>query len=119
MRIEAIPAATPSLSTPSLSMPSMQKSFTLKTAEQAAQQFESLLIAQMLRSARESGASEDEEGESESSAMLDLSDQQFAQMLAQKGGLNLSHLIVDGLKKDQAQATRNATGDVGPGGKAR
>ena len=71
-----------------------------KTVEEAARQFESLLIAQMLKSARESGwQSEDsEDGGSETSTMLDLSEQQFAQILAQKGGLNLSRLIVDGLK---------------------
>jgi len=72
---------------------------TPKNAEEAARQFEGLLIAQMLRSARESASdSQGEDGDSESSTMFDLSDQQFAQMLAQKGGLNLSRLILDGLK---------------------
>ena len=56
-----------------------------KTTEEAARQFESLLIAQMLKSARESGWKSDDsqDADSETSTMLDLSEQQFAQMLAQ------------------------------------
>lgn len=91
MGIEAIPSAG------SVAMSTAASPATPKTAEQAAQQFESMLIAQMLRSAREAGGAGDEEGDSEKSTMLDLSEQQFAQMLAQKGGLNLSHLIIQGL----------------------
>ena len=72
-----------------------------KTTEEAARQFESLLIAQMLKSARESGWKSDDsqDADSETSTMLDLSEQQFAQMLAQKGGLNLSRMIVNGLDR--------------------
>ena len=68
-------------------------------ASDAAQQFESLLIAQMLRSAWDSGLSgpgEDEE-DSEMSVMRDLAGQQFAQGMAKQGGFGLSGLIVKGL----------------------
>ena len=67
----------------------------------AAQQFESLLIAQMLRSGRESASGNlgDEDTDSESSTMLDLAGQQFAQMLAKQGGLGLTRLLVAGLKE--------------------
>lgn len=69
--------------------------------EDAAQQFESLLIAQMLRSGRESapGSLGDDDTDSESSVMLDLAGQQFAQMLAKQGGLGLTRLLVTGLKE--------------------
>ena len=83
-----IPTATPEQPTP-------------KTAEEAAKQFESLLIAQMLKSARDSGwKSDDGDSDSQNETMLDLADQQFAQMLAQKGGLNLSRMILQGLERN-------------------
>ena len=72
--------------------------------EDAAQQFESLLIAQMLRSGREaasSGLGDDDDADSESSAMLDLANQQFAQTLAKQGGLGLTRLLVAGLKENR------------------
>ncbi len=67
--------------------------------EDAAQQFESLLIHQMMQSAWDSapgGLDEDDSG-SEGSVMRDLACQQFAQMLAKHGGIGLTRLIVKGL----------------------
>ena len=54
-------------------------------ARDAAQQFEALLIAQFLRSVRESGGW----GESEATGdcATDFAEQQFARVLAQQGGL--------------------------------
>jgi len=71
--------------------------------EDAAQQFESLLIAQMLRSGRDSspGSLGDDESDSEGSVMQDFANQQFAQTLARQGGLGLSRLLVAGLKQDR------------------
>ena len=67
-------------------------------AADAAQQFEGLLLSEMMKSARESSASLEEEGESESSTMFDVADQQFAAMLAKSGGIGLSRLVAGGLK---------------------
>jgi Rod binding domain-containing protein len=61
--------------------------------EGAAKQFEALMIAQMLRTARENT----EDADSSSSTMLDLADQQFSQVLANNGGLGLAKLVVKGL----------------------
>jgi len=66
----------------------------------AAQQFEALLIGQMLRGVRESGSgwlgsSDDAAGD----CATDFAEQQFATVLARNGGLGLSKLIVDGLQK--------------------
>lgn len=64
-----------------------------------AAQFEALLIAQMMKSARESssggwgGESEDKAGGS----MLDLAEQQMAQLLAAGGGLGLAKLVIQGI----------------------
>jgi len=78
--------------------------------EDAAQQFESLLIAQMLRSAWEplSGGLGDDDGDSESSVMRDLAGQQFAQMLAKNGGIGLTRLVVAGLQDKSAAASSAA-----------
>jgi len=66
----------------------------------AAQQFEALLIGQMLRGVRESGSGwlgsgEDSAGE----CATDFAEQQFAAVMARNGGLGLSSLIVSGLEK--------------------
>jgi Rod binding domain-containing protein len=61
--------------------------------EGAAKQFEALMIAQMLRTARENT----EDGDSSSSTMLDVADQQFSQVLANNGGMGIAKLIVKGL----------------------
>lgn len=68
--------------------------------EDAARQFEALLIAQLLKAARADsegwlGAGEDPA----SSSALALAEEQFAVALAAQGGLGLAGLIVSGLKK--------------------
>jgi Rod binding domain-containing protein len=68
-------------------------------AAEAAQQFENLLLSQMLKAGRESasilGGDDDD---SETSAMLEVAEQQFAQVLAKNGGLGLSRVIARGLE---------------------
>jgi len=66
--------------------------------EGAAKQFEALMIAQMLRTARENTGDQDSSG----STMLDVADQQFSQVLANNGGLGLARLIVKGLNQNQS-----------------
>ncbi len=67
----------------------------------AATQFESLLLAQMLKSIHEAGsqgwlgAGEDQAGAS----AMDLAQEQFAQALAARGGLGLANFIVSGLQR--------------------
>jgi len=69
--------------------------------QDAAEQFESLLLASMLRSMREAGA----EGwlgggqDQTSTAAVEFAEEQFAKALAVQGGLGLANLIVDGLKR--------------------
>ena len=71
-----------------------------KDAAEAAQQFEALLIAQMLREAHASSdGSFGEEGDSTGETMWDLAAQQFSQLLAGRGGLGLSKMIVQGLDR--------------------
>jgi Rod binding domain-containing protein len=68
----------------------------------AASDFEAILIAQMLRSARESSASDSDkdDGAESNSSLMDLSEQQFAQALANSGGLGVAKMVIAGLSKD-------------------
>jgi Rod binding domain-containing protein len=70
-------------------------------AADAAQQFEALLIGQMLRSVRE--ASQDDDDDSTGEPMLDLANQQFSQLLAKNGGFGMAHMIAQGLDKGTAK----------------
>jgi Rod binding domain-containing protein len=71
--------------------------------QEAAQQFEALLIGQLLKSAREAGGSgwlgagdDDQAGE----IGMEVAEQQFARMLAASGGLGLAKLVETGLNRD-------------------
>ena len=78
---------------------------------EAARQFEALLIAQTMRTAHESsadaalGSGEDSAGDT----MWDLATQQFAQVLANNGGLGLARLVAEGLARREAAAAPPAS----------
>lgn len=75
---------------------------TVKIARAAAD-FEALLIAHMLRSAREaavSDAGEGGDGAETNSAVMELGEQQFAQALANSGGLGVAKMVIAGLSND-------------------
>ena len=77
---------------------------TLAKIQKGATDFEALLLAQMLKSARETsgggGLSGDDSDSAESSTMVELGEQQFAQALASNGGLGIAKMVVTGLKKN-------------------
>jgi flagellar protein FlgJ len=88
-------AALPDLSTPGL--PSKDSPAKI---HEAAQQFESLLIGQLLKTSREAGGGgwlgtdDDDAG----ATGMEMAEQQFAKMLAANGGLGLSKMIEAGLR---------------------
>jgi len=66
----------------------------------AAQQFESLLVAQILKTARSDsegwlGTGDDQAG----SSAMEIAEEQLAQALSSRGGLGLSRMIEKGLTK--------------------
>jgi Rod binding domain-containing protein len=68
--------------------------------QEAARQFEALLIGQMLKSTRESeggwmGTGDDEAG----SSAMEYAQEMFAQALSARGGLGLATLVVQGLDR--------------------
>jgi flagellar protein FlgJ len=72
---------------------------TPEKVRDAAQQFEALLIGQILRSARQDGSGWFSDGEDQSGEIAtDYAEQQFATVLAQKGGLGLADMIAKGLE---------------------
>lgn len=63
---------------------------------EAAQQFESLMLNEMLKSAKESSSSSgwmDSEGDSAGESAMDMAQAQFANALAKSGGLGLAKMI--------------------------
>jgi peptidoglycan hydrolase FlgJ len=91
MTIPAVGAATPGASPQD----------TPAKIHQAAQQFESLLIGQLLKTSREAsggggwlGTDDDDAG----ATGMEIAEQEFAKMLASNGGLGLSKTIEAGLR---------------------
>ncbi len=71
--------------------------------QQAARDFEALLLAQMLKSAREAsggGLTGDGDDDNANSTMIELGEQQFAQALASGGGLGIAKIVETGLAKN-------------------
>lgn len=69
----------------------------------AAQQFEALLLGQLLHSAHESGSGWlGSGGDSSSDCAGDYAEQQLAASMAQQGGLGLAKLITAGLERETA-----------------
>ncbi len=78
------------------------KADTPEKVRDAAQQFEALLIGQILRSARQSGSAWFSDGEDPSGEVAtDYAEQQFAAVLAQNGGLGLADMIAKGLERNR------------------
>jgi flagellar protein FlgJ len=89
-----------------------------KDAADAAKQFEAMLIAQMLHSAREEAGDDAlSGGDSAGSTMLDMADQQFSKLLADRGGLGLASVIAKSLKAGPAVAPPSGFSKATPEGK--
>ena len=74
------------------------KSQTPDKVHDAAQQFEALLMGQILRSARQNGSGWLGGEDASAECATDYAEQQFAAVLAQQGGLGMASLIAKGLQ---------------------
>ena len=96
-----------------------------KNSDEAAGQFEALLLTQMLRAAQ----SEQDQEDSTMDTMWDMAAQQFAQVMADAGGLGLARMIREDLGASEGSATpensrkdpakSNLSGPLGPGSLTR
>jgi len=86
-----------------------------KNVTQAAEQFEALLMAQMLKGSHDEtsggwlGTGDDQAG----SSMTELAEEHLAQAMASHGGLGLTKLIATGLKRADAAAAAAKTAGGG------
>lgn len=87
---------SPVLSASSLPAPAEADGRSPDKVRNAAQQFEALLIGQMLRAVRESSGWLGSKDPS-SDCATEYAEQQFAAVIAQRGGLGLADLIARGL----------------------
>jgi Rod binding domain-containing protein len=82
----------------------LAKKDTPAKIQQAATDFEALLLAQMLKSAREASGSgltgDGGDGSDANSTMIELGEQQFAQALASSGGFGIAKIVMTGLAKN-------------------
>jgi Rod binding domain-containing protein len=73
---------------------------TTEKIRKCAADFEALLIAQMLKSARESGGGmtgDADEQDETNSTVLELGEQQLGQALSSSGGLGIAKMVIAGL----------------------
>src|ERR1700733_4171297 len=102
MPIQLAPAFSPIRASPaaSLAAPSPASKDTPDNIRKAATDFEALLIAQMLKSARESGGGvtgDADEQDETNSTLIELGEQQLAQALSNSGGLGIAKMVIAGL----------------------
>ena len=76
-----------------------QKSDNPAKVRAAAQQFEALLIGQLLHSAHESGGWLGSGSDAAGSTATDYAEQHLATTIAKQGGLGIASLIAKGLKR--------------------
>lgn len=78
-----------------------------------AKQFESLVIGQLLKTAREAseggwlGSGDDQTGE----LALEMAEQGFAQALAARGGIGIAKMVTPLLRRDDAKTANSASAD--------
>ena len=113
------------MTTSALSLPEWNSPIARKTGQDTpasirdtAQQFEALLIGQIMRSVRETsggwfGCGEDQTG----SSMSDYAEQQLAQVLSASGGLGLASLIGQGLSSKAHPQTLTDADSAKPDGR--
>src|SRR5580692_8899610 len=101
MPISPVPGATaPVVPFASSATATGQSKDSVEKIRKAAMDFEALLIGQMLKSARESGGGMTGDGDEQdetNSTMLELGEQQLAQVLANGGGLGIAKMVIAGM----------------------
>jgi Rod binding domain-containing protein len=93
----------------------VKKTDSPEKIKDAAQQFEGLLLSQILSTVHEDGGWLGSGSDSSSDAAASFAEQQLAGMIAQKGGLGLSGMISAGLQRQSAGVPAPPISSSAPG----
>ena len=97
-----------------LAQASVKKTDSPEKIKDAAQQFEGLLLSQILSSIHEDGGWLGTGSDSSSGAATSFAEQQLAGMIAQKGGLGLAGMISAGLQRQGSGSPASPVSSPGP-----
>jgi len=92
------------------------KSNDSRSMHTVAQEFESLLIGQMLKSAKLGELSADENGTNGS--MMEFARENLARLISQNGGIGMAHFLENALNRTDAANPNPATSSLAPSGLA-
>jgi len=67
--------------------------------QHAAEQFEAMFVAQMLRSVRESASEDEDDDAGANSTFLEMAEEQLAQAMAARGGMGIATMVETELGK--------------------
>lgn len=89
---------------------------TPERIRKAAGEFEALMIEQMLKAARDNTSTslDGENSPDANETMLDLANQQLAQLISKAGGLGLTRLIEKGLETQKSPEPRTVSSSPSP-----
>ena len=90
----------------------LQSKSTPERVAAAAKEFEAVLIEQMLKEARTSSGLSEEQDQA-STTLREIADQQFARLIASQGGLGVTKVLLESLKKNAAPAPEAGTANPG------
>ena len=85
----------------------LQSKSTPERVAAAAKEFEAVLIEQMLKEARTSSGLSEEQDQA-SATLREIADQQFARLIASQGGLGVTKVLLESLKKNDAPSAEPA-----------
>ena len=89
----------------------LQSKSTPERVAAAAKEFEAVLIEQMLKEARSSSGLSEEQDQA-SATLREIADQQFARLIASQGGLGVTKVLLESLKKSAAPDAEGSPGAV-------
>ncbi|WP_321470727.1 hypothetical protein [uncultured Paludibaculum sp.] len=111
MNIDSLNLALPADTASTTALEGARKADDPKKIRDAAQQFESLLIGQILKevsaSAQKAGLGEED---SSSGSMMEMAQEHLAQAIATRGGFGLTAMVMRGLEAKPAPVTQSKSG---------
>jgi Rod binding domain-containing protein len=98
MKIDGITTAAP---------PQTEGAPNPRNTREAAERFEALMIGQLIKSARGGGGWLDSGEDQAGSTMMEVAEENLAQVLASQGGMGLANMVVQGLERANDQSSQS------------